>query len=620
MKLFAVGVVVVAAMQPVSVVNVRTQPLVLSQADASPSKNWNPHDATVKHEKLAGLGYMKGSPHYDKSSEIKISTTMKCIMNLATQYFLIYTVLAILRTMRSISGGPASKALLTVQQSLATVAYVPMLSVLFLGVRMRAVQLSQGQTDKYGLPMPWIQNSMQVCAWCVLVQLLLVLAVPVITGRAPECDADGNLILNRETEKGGREVSGHSVINTMMQTIRFFAMAALYVGFVMVCVGAFMMESPAELKHVWGKDGQPPVSPAVNATMFMAYLYFFCYVCLAVLRQMNNPHHASMVALFNLSCSCVNLAPMMCVLFIGARMRALQIDPVHGAPQSWAQYCFYMCTASLYVQVFLILFCGTVVGAQVEKGDYDGDVRFRNFGNPSMFSFLTALRWIVMFSLYGGVVAVVTSVFTIENKKDPSLTPAISSAMNCVMNLTGQYFFVYTGIYIISTVRQFAGPLVLTKAGKTFDSAKATVMFCPMLSILFIGLRMRALQITNGNGAPQGAAQDCMFLATWAVMLQLLLCLVLPCFSGKEVETDEDGNVKTSGASGAGMFLLEGFRYFCMISMYGGAVGIVHALLTMTPENANGKGSLIPGYEVPKPVSVSETVKGAADAGAPKLF
>jgi hypothetical protein len=440
----------------------------------------------------------------------------------------------------------------------------------------------------------------------VLAQLLLVLAVPVVSGKAPECDADGNLVIARDEKE-----QGPGVLTTVMQTVRFVAMAALYVGFVVVCVGAFLMESPDALKDVWGEAGQPPVSPAVNATMFMAYLYFFCYVCLAVLRQINNPAHRSYIGLFNLCCMCVNLAPMMCVLFIGARMRALQIDPVAGAPQAWAQNCFYMCTGSLYVQVLLILAIGMFIGGKVEKGAFDGDVIF-TVGNQSLFSVLSALRWITMLCLYGGVIAVVVSVFTIENKKDPALTPPISSAMNCVMNLTGQYFFVYCGIYVISTIRQFSGPLTLVKAGKTFDAAKATVMFCPMLSILFIGVRMRALQITNGNGAPQGAAQDCMFLATWAVMLQLLLCLVLPCFSGKEVETDEDGNVKTSGASGAGMFFLEGFRYLCMLSMYGGAVGIVHALLTMTPENADGSGSLFPGYEVPKPVSVSETVNAAA--------
>ncbi len=44
-----------------------------------------------------------------------------------------------------------------------------------------------------------------------------------------------------------------------------------------------------------------------------------------------------------------------------------------------------------------------------------------------------------------------------------------------------------------------------------------------MLSVLFIGLRMRALQITNQKGAPQGWAQQGMFLATYAVLVQVRL-------------------------------------------------------------------------------------------------
>ena len=36
---------------------------------------------------------------------------------------------------------------------------------------------------------------------------------------------------------------------------------------------------------------------------------------------------------------------MLCVLFLGARMRALQMDPKHGNPQRWAQNCFFLCTS-----------------------------------------------------------------------------------------------------------------------------------------------------------------------------------------------------------------------------------------------------------------------------------
>ena len=40
--------------------------------------------------------------------------------------------------------------------------FAPMLCVLFVAARMRGTQLAQGQTEKYQLPQPWVQQCMQV--------------------------------------------------------------------------------------------------------------------------------------------------------------------------------------------------------------------------------------------------------------------------------------------------------------------------------------------------------------------------------------------------------------------------------------------------------------------------
>ena len=45
----------------------------------------------------------------------------------------------------------------------------------------------------------------------------------------------------------------------------------------------------------------------------------------------------------------MGFASMLAVLFIGARMRALNLDPVNGAPQRWAQN-FLMCTHALMLR------------------------------------------------------------------------------------------------------------------------------------------------------------------------------------------------------------------------------------------------------------------------------
>jgi len=89
------------------------------------------------------------------------------------QFFCLYTALAIVRTLNSFKFN-----LVGVQQILesgcTTVMYAPMLCVLFLGARMRAIQLSQGQTLKYNLPQPWVQSAMVVTSYAVVLQVVLV--------------------------------------------------------------------------------------------------------------------------------------------------------------------------------------------------------------------------------------------------------------------------------------------------------------------------------------------------------------------------------------------------------------------------------------------------------------
>ena len=77
------------------------------------------------------------------------------------------------------------------------------------------------------------------------------------------------------------------------------------------------------------------------------------------------------------------------------------------------------------------------------------------------------------------------------------------------------------------------------------ESAKATVQFAPMLAVLFIATRMRALQMTDNQGAPQGWVQDGMYLATWSILIQFMMCLIMPVFTNKTYQADSlDGSQK----------------------------------------------------------------------------
>jgi len=547
------------------------------------------------------------TPMFTKETMPAVAPTLQCVISLSFQYFIVYSLLAFIRTANQFTGHTLLGYQKIMETAATTVTYAPMLSVLFLGVRMRAIQLSQGQTEKYQLPQPWVQQAMYISTYCVLAQVILVLAMPVVTGEWDvKCDEDGNL----DTSK--MQVGG--IVGTIISVVRYIIMAGLYGGFIVVCYGAFVMKGP---KEIWGEEGAPPVSPAVACTMNLATQFFVVYLGVALVKtavELSGPSPllTKLGGLFTLAKFTVNFAPMLCILFIGARMRALQMDPKHGNPQKWAQNCFYLCAYSVLIQTILVILMPFCVTCECKQGSSEGDVVFE-MESPAIGMIVSAVRWICLLALYGGFSAVIYSVFVIEHPTDVSLTPPISPAMQCVMNLTVQYFFIYLVLWICITAQQFLGSSPFwDKTIAIFDAGRATVMFAPMLSMLFIGTRMRALQLTKATdgtipptAGPQGWAQDGMFLSTWSVLIQVIMAILVPILTGSTPEMDEDGNLKTpEGASKIMAIFCDVIKYLCLVSMYGGAITVMYAVYTMTPENLPPyaeRGTLVPGVAVPNP-------------------
>jgi len=550
-------------------------------------------------------GTTKYEPMFTEKTMPAVSPTLQCVISLSVQYFVVYTALAVLRTMNEFTDGSVLGMQKICEVACTTVTYAPMLSVLFIGTRMRAIQLTQGETEKYKLPQPWAQTAMYIATYAVLVQVLLVLVIPIFTGETEmQADEDGNVDVS--------DVEMNPVVAIALSVARYVAMLMLYGGFTTVCVGVFTMKAPEE---IWG-DKPPPVSPAVACTINLSVQFFLVYLVVAIVRTMiqlggPTPFKTKLEGVFKMAKFTVNFAPMLCILFIGARMRALQIDPKHGNPQKWAQNCFFLCTYSVLIQTLLVIILPLIMDCRCKQGDSEGDVVFEGL-NSTVNLAITVIRYIALLALYGGFSAVVVSIFLIKNEKDPSLTPPISPAMQCVINLTVQYFFVYLCLFVFITLKQFTGGFSVVIA--LFEAGQKTVMFAPMLSILFVGARMRALQLTKAtdgtippSAGPQTWAQQAMFLATWSVLVQLIMVLVIPLFvgGGGKPEVDEDGNlIPPPGTNYMVAIVLSVIRYLCLISMYGGAVTVMVAVYSMAPERLPpyaGYEQLVPGVDVPTP-------------------
>jgi len=382
------------------------------------------------------------------------------------------------------------------------------------------------------------------------------------------------------------------------------------------------------------------VSPAVVCTIFLAGIFFMVYLLVAVTKTCfelfsslrSSPGLLKLEASATSAKMTVNFAPMLCILFVGARMRALQIDPKHGNPQPWAQNCFFFCTFSILIQALLCILIPFMARGECKRGACEGDVSFV-MENPTLGAVMTAVRYVCLLALYGGACAVVYSVHVIQHPDEPQKTPPVSPAMQCVIALTIQYFVIYTALFVCITVKSFSSGQVFTsddeeatvmryessssfskamsKAIGIFDAARSTVMFAPMLSILFVGARMRALQLAkdeNGsiprNAGPQKWVQDAMFVATWAVFVQLIMTMLVSMLTGATPESDQDGNVKVPASVNKQVAItVEIVRYLTMICMYVGATAVVVGLFTMTPQKVQpySNQGLVPGFDVPQP-------------------
>merc|ERR1719316_2078783 len=264
-----------------------------------------------------------------------VSTALKCVINLTVQYMGIYTAIAILRVVADFQGQNVNswtiyEALLQAQ---LTVNYAPMLAIMFLACRMRVLWLTLWK----GNPPIWMQAWMYACTYSVLAMTLTALIVPLLTGEKVKMNERGDI--DEESRPFKNKMAA-----TCFTVLKYLIMIGLYVGAICIIYGTYTYKPP---KGAWPGDHIPPVSPAVACTMILTSMYFIVYAGIQfgeTFKSFSGYETSKLTNALNGAIVTMFFAPMMAVLFIGARMRALQMDPINGNPRRWAQNCFYMCT------------------------------------------------------------------------------------------------------------------------------------------------------------------------------------------------------------------------------------------------------------------------------------
>lgn len=545
----------------------------------------------IRHLKTPGQGYSQNSPLYqmqrarealgvhlrgqgtsvDGTTVMLVPTTMHCVLFLTTQFFAVYSIYFVIQTMNRFKLCDRDREEKCLASVAETVYFVPMLSVLFIAARMRAVQLAQGEPDKYGLPPWWMKAAMYSCAWSLLVQTILVYV----------CRATYGDLWPAAVRKQGE---GMGLCAKFSVLARNLVMLNIYVSFTIVCVGICIMQPPSEL---WGEGGGPKVSPAVFCTIFFTVLYFAVYLASLLAKTANDtglfgPTRRFSYAqeLLKAATKQVELAPMLCVLFIAVRLRALQFDPVHGNPQPWVQVSFYVCTFSVFLRMLLTvasIVLGLPVDTEVDGGE-DPVKSVDTTGRDMRASYLKIAIDVVLFlliaALYCGLFVIIFGLLTMEPGDGRPLT-SLPTSLRCTVALVTLYFSVFCAIWVLSFI---VGPRQGGTDGlaalKLFfeERAKEAVSFCPMFCVLFLLTLMRTLQVTHGHGTPQTWCEDCMCVATWSIVILTLARADSVVLNSPRIFA----NICTT------------LQYVCLAVLYICAVAVVVAIYTITPETANG--------------------------------
>merc|ERR1719482_1653509 len=99
-----------------------------------------------------------------------VSTSMQCVISLTIQYLIVYTALALARTVADVMDWKYENFPVTdiLKTACITVSYAPMLAILFLACRMRVTWLTQGK----GNPPEYVQAAMYCATYAVLLMTL----------------------------------------------------------------------------------------------------------------------------------------------------------------------------------------------------------------------------------------------------------------------------------------------------------------------------------------------------------------------------------------------------------------------------------------------------------------
>jgi len=536
----------------------------------------------VYNEHPSGPVYYR-TVYHAKDEVPEQGTPLYCCINLAVQYFFVYTALALVSTYADLRLGNRSPMVAGLRSVLAqcaqTVAAGPIMAVLFVVLDLRF------RVTGHDLP-SYVPVMMLSATYALGFNTLMVLCLPVVTGEILECEDDGSL---------KSPTTSYGLVAKLILLLRYVTLAVLYVGVCGCLYGLFGPHAPTSFERT---------PPAVNCIALLCALYFATWLVFVLLRELGGPTRTT--AALQVTFSVASMAPMLAIVLAAVRIRAMQVSP-DGNPQYWAQMCMYSATGALVLQAALVLVCA-ILGGDPLKSRGDGDFGVANL-RPSFYLPLTLGRYLAVAVMFGCTLATMVSAYVIEGK-DKGNTPPVSPAVVNTFVLALAFFVVYFTLFLLNTLRDVlynradtypAGSMgrldgraqhaareaSWIKWIKTAEAARLTIQFCPMLAVLFLAVRVRALQVTDRQGGPQPWAQIAMAVCTAAVLVQLVLVVAVAGLVDKIPDTSKTGVVLTQPSSNWLRIPLTILRYVAFVGLYGGLIAVISSIFILSPETAS---------------------------------
>merc|ERR1719298_359450 len=284
------------------------------------------------------------------------------------------------------------------------------------------------------------------------------------------------------------------------------------------------------------------------------------------------------------------------MMFVGFRMRVLQLSKGTGNPQDWVRMSMQAVTYSILANNLLVLFVPLFTAKEVKttkEGDLDPEAA-GPFENSALATIFNVVRYLTFLGLYVGFGAVCVGVFLFKPPAGvwDGPIPPVSPAVACTMLLSCTFFFIYLLLAISRTYSQYVGGQLFTSNFETVMLRAAdTLAMAPMLSVLFLAARMRALQMDPVGGNPQKWAQNCFYACTYALICQTALAIIVPLFlSGKVEKNDKvegDFKYELKDKDSFVAKCLTAFRFLIMLTLYACTMAVVCSVFTI--EHPDGK-------------------------------